>query len=69
MTGSNSEVTLSWAVRENCSEETTFKFNNYKLYIHGKIGKDYQQSPGSRQDQIYEGVRGGEEGGNKEATA
>ena len=42
----------------------TFKYNNYKLYIHGKIGKDYQRSAGSRQDQIYEGVRGSEEGGN-----
>ena len=64
MTGCNWEVTLSRAVRENFSEETTFKFNNYELYIHGKIGKDYQRSPGSRQDQIYEGLRGGKEGGN-----
>ena len=36
MTGCNWEVTLSQAVRENFSEETTFKFNNYTLYIHGK---------------------------------
>lgn len=64
MTGSNWDVTLSQAVRENFSEETTFKFNNYKLYIHGKIGKDYQRSPGSRQDQIHEGARGGEEEGS-----
>ena len=42
----------------------TFKYNNYKLYIHVKIGKDYQRSAGNRQDQIYEGVRGCEEGRN-----
>lgn len=40
------EVTLNWAGRENFSAET-FKFNKYKLHIHGKIRKDYQQSPGS----------------------
>lgn len=39
MTGCNWEVTLSQAVRENFSEETTFKFNNYTLYIHGKQEK------------------------------
>ena len=42
MIESSWEVTLNGAGRENFSVETTFKFNKYKLYIHGKIRKDYK---------------------------
>lgn len=36
---SNWEVTLNWVVRENFSEETTFKFNKYRSQMPRKIRK------------------------------